>query len=137
MKYTIVVLLTLVAFCFIIIVANRFNQKSYSKKIYRQSDMHEMLKRFFSNNLLVEKKSSQMEKRKDKILTRVIILEDKAYWVSDNVFYVGEAANGEVKPETGIPISTSGLSSKEINKLLFILDNLKNGKSNDSGSTRD
>ena len=97
--------------------------------------MHEMLKRFFYNGLTVEKKSSQMMRRKDETLTRVIILEDKAYWVSDNVFYVGEAANGQVKPETGVPISTSGLSTKEINKLLFILDNLKNGKFNDSGST--
>ena len=135
MKYTIVVLLTLVAFCSIIIITNRLNAKSYSKRIYHQSDMHEMLKRFFYNGLTVEKKSSQMMRRKDETLTRVIILEDKAYWVSDNVFYVGEAANGQVKPETGVPISTSGLSTKEINKLLFILDNLKNGKFNDSGST--
>lgn len=96
--------------------------------------MHEMLKRFFSNSSVVEKKSSQMIKRKDNFLTRVIILEDKAYWVIDNVFYVGDAENGSVQPETGVPISTSGLSSKEINKLLFILDNLKNGKTNDSGS---
>jgi hypothetical protein len=76
-----------------------------------------------------------MIKRKDKLSTKVIILEDKAYWVVDNVFYVGDAVNGSVQPESGEPISTSGLSSKEINKLLFILDNLKNGKTNDSGST--
>lgn len=135
MRHLILVLLTLIAFSCILIVANKFTKKSYSKKIYRQSDMHEMLKRFFSNGLSVETKSSQMIKRKDKLSTKVIILEDKAYWVVDNVFYVGDAVNGSVKPESGEPIITSGLSSKEINKLLFILDNLKNGKTNDSGST--
>ena len=135
MRHLILVLLTLIAFSCILIVANKFTKKSYSKKIYRQSDMHEMLKRFFSNGLSVETKSSQMIKRKDKLSTKVIILEDKAYWVVDNVFYVGDAVNGSVQPESGEPISTSGLSSKEINKLLFILDNLKNGKTNDSGST--
>jgi hypothetical protein len=137
MKYFLVVLLTLITFSCILIVANKFTKKSYSKKIYRQSDMHEMLKRFFLNGLSVEVKSSQMMKRKEKLLTRVIILEDKAYWVVDNVFYVGDAVNGSVQPESGEPISTSGLSSKEINKLLFILDNLKNGKTNDSGSAGD
>lgn len=136
MKYLITVGLTLILSWSIIIVVAKRNKNIFNKKIYRQSDMHNMLKMFFSldtNDKNVH--SSQIKKRKEEQTTNVIILKDKAYWVKDNVFYIGSTANGEVLPETGTPIDTNLLSESEINKLLFILDNLKGGKTNDSGST--
>ena len=49
------------------------------------------------------------------------------------MFYVGDADNGQVRPETGKPIDISTMSPKEVNKMLFILDNLNGGRRNDSG----
>ena len=104
--------------------------------MYRQSDMHELLKGFFNQTVnTVDSFTSQLKKRKEEKTTKVIVLNDSAYWVSDNVFYVGLAVDGKVNPETGIPLDTSKLSQTDINKLLYILDTLKGGKTNDSGST--
>lgn len=95
-----------------------------------------MLKIFFSTNIYDNKKtSSQLTKRLEEVSTRVVILHDKAYWVVGNVFYVGDAEGGIVKPETGVPLDASTISSKDIDKLLFILDSIKGGKTNDSSST--
>jgi hypothetical protein len=96
------------------------------------------MKKFFSQQLrsnFSENRSSQLTKRKEKDRIKVIVIDEKAYWVSDNVFYVADAIEGDPIPETAIPLDTKQMSNKEINKMLFILDNLKNGKSDDSGST--
>lgn len=136
MKYVITFGLTFLLLSSIIILKQRFDKKQYSNVVYRQSDMHKMLKKFFQKELLVnENFISQLNKRKESKNTKVVILEDQAYWVEDNVFYVGLAVNGKVNLETAIPLDTSKLSTKDIDKLLFILDTLKGGKTNDSGST--
>lgn len=135
MEYVITVGLTFILFCFIIIIREQMHKKIYNKNVYRQSDMHQMLKIFFNKTITDNNVTSQLKKRKEDKVTKVIILDNNAYWVSDNIFYVGLAVNGEVKPETAVPLDTSELSKTDINKLLYILDTLKGGKTNDSGST--
>ncbi len=135
MEYIIIIGLTLAVFCSIIIITTKKEKKSFNKTVYRQSDMHNILKDFFfkdiDNNKVI---TSQSKIWKEKQSTKVVILDQKAYWISNNTFYVGEAVNGKIKPETGEPLDTSNMSKREIDKMLFILDNLKNGKINDSGS---
>ena len=114
---------------------NKKRKKSFNKVLYRQSDMHNILKDFFFKDIFDDKVvTSQSKIWKEKQTTRVVIIDQKAYWVSNNMFYVGDAVEGKVRPETGKPLDTTKMSKKEIDKMLFILDNLKNGKLNDSGS---
>ena len=60
------------------------------------------------------------------------MLEDHAYWVHNNMFYVADIADGLVNPETVRPVDTNNMSNRDIDKMLFILDSLKNGNSDDS-----
>ena len=134
MNYLIVFLTTIV-FCAIIIIINKKRNKSFSKVLYRQSDMHNILKDFFFKDIFDDKViTSQSKIWKEKQTTRVVIIDEKAYWVSNNMFYVGDTVDGKVRPETGKPLDTTKMSKREVDKMLFILDNLKNGKLNDSGS---
>ena len=135
MLYIFSFVLTLLTFSVILIVMNRKRKKSFNKILYRQSDMHNILKDFFFKDIFDDKVvTSQSKIWREKQTTKVVILDKKAYWISNNIFYVGEAVDGKVKPETGQPLDTSNMSKREIDKMLFILDNLKNGKLNDSGS---
>jgi hypothetical protein len=135
MEIALTVGLTLIAFCFIIIGIKKKERNTFTKLVYRQSDMHNMLKDFFFKDIDNDKVfTSQSKIWREKQSTKVVILDQKAYWISNNIFYVGEAVDGKVKPETGQPLDTSNMSKREIDKMLFILDNLKNGKLNDSGS---
>jgi archaellin len=118
-----------------ILLINKKKSKSFNKILYRQSDMHNILKDFFFKDIFDDKiVTSQSKIWKEKQTTRVVIIDQKAYWVSNNMFYVGETVDGKVKPETGRPLDTTKMSKREVDKMLFILDNLKNGKINDSGS---
>jgi len=109
---------------------------SRGKILYRQSDTHNFLKEFFSRNTESERKKSQLEQRNEKQGTKIIVTEDdKAYWVIDNIFYVCEVLNGRPNFDTAKPIDTSNMSKKELDKMLFILDNLGRGDKNERGST--
>lgn len=120
----------------IIILMTLVKNNKRRKIIYRQSDMHNLLKIFFSKQLNIENSFiSQLKKRKENKTIKAIIIQNKAYWVMDNIFYIGSASDGKVIPETGVPVDTTNMSKPEIDKLLFILDNLKGGKNNDSSST--
>jgi len=111
-------------------------RKRFSKTLYCQSDVHKLLKYFFSIRLSNnEEPISQLTKRKEKNMTKVIFVDNQAYWVSENTFFVAESVNGEIQRQTARPVNTNGLSKVDLNKMLFILDSLKNGSKNDSGSS--
>ena len=137
MLYVITFGLTLVASWFIIRITTKSRNKAFSRTLYRQSDLHRIMKKFFSQQLIPDlnvNRSSQLTRRREKDTIKVIVIDAKAYWVSDNVFYIADAIEGNPIPETARPLDTKQMSNKEINKMLFILDNLKDGKLNDSGS---
>jgi hypothetical protein len=135
MEYILTAVLTFIVFCFILIVIRKKTQKGFSKTLYSQSDMHRLLKYFFSLNIINEEKpASQLTKRREKDMIRVIVIGNLAYWVSDNMFYVAEAIDGEVIPETAKPVDTNSMTRRDLDKMLFILDSLKNGNKNDSSS---
>jgi hypothetical protein len=136
MQNILIVGLTLIVSWTILKVIKNRSKKVFSRTLYRQSDMHRMLKYFFSleiaNN---EKRPSQLTKRIEKDMIKVIVMENQAYWVSDNTFYVAKAFEGEVLPNTAEPVDIENMSRKDIDKMLFILDNLKNGKEKDDSSS--
>ena len=134
METALIVGLTLAVFSSILIIIGKKERRSFNKTLYRQSDMHNMLKEFFFRDIFDNKAASSQSKIwKEKKTTKFLVIDQKAYWVSNNMFYVGDTANGQVRPETGRPIDISTMSPKEVNKMLFILDNLNGGRKNDSG----
>lgn len=135
MEYILIVGLTSIVSWSIIKVISKNAKKGFSKTLYSQSDIHKLLKYFFSLNITNdEKPPSQLTKRKERDMIKVIVMGNLAYWVSENIFYVAEAVDGEVIPQTAQPVDTNSMSRKDLDKMLFILDSLKNGKKNDSSS---
>lgn len=57
-------------------------------------------------------------------VVRVAVYEDKAYWVYNNVFYESDTVR-EPDFSTARPIDTMSMPSKQLNKLLSILDELE------------
>ena len=127
--------LTLVIASSIIIVAVKRRKKYFAKIVYTQSDIHQIVKNFLPKDLFeVPKLISQARKHVRNQTVRVLIIEDQAYWVHDNMFYVADTVDGLVDPETVRPVDTNNMSKRDIDKMLFILDSLRNGNSDDSSS---
>lgn len=134
-KYFAGIGLTLCFTCYILYRGKKI--KTFPKIVYSQSSIHMMIKDFIPKTLYERpRQQSQSLKHVEKNTIKVIFIEDKAYWVSNNIFYCADAIGGSVNIDTTTPIDTTNMSKKDIDKMLFILDNLKIGNDDDSGSTR-
>ena len=125
--------LTLIAVSSIIIITVKRNKKSFAKVVYSQSDIHQIVRHFLPKDLFeMPKPVSQARKHVSKNTVKVLIIEDQAYWVHNNMFYIADTAEGLVNADTVRPVDTHNMSKRDIDKMLFILDSLKNGNSDDS-----
>jgi hypothetical protein len=137
-KYFIGFGLTLVVSLAIIIIMNKKINKKMSRTLYSQKDTHELFKYFFAIDSSNQKKRlSQLTNHIEKSMIKVMVIGQEAYWVSDNIFFVANAINGEVEAGSAKPVDIDNMSKNDMNKMLFILDNLQNGSNNDSGSAGD
>ena len=137
MEYLLIIGLTLFLSWSIIKVSNK-KRITFLKNIkYRQSDMYEMIKDVIPKQRFDKAKFiTQSQKHVQKNMLRVVIEKDRAYWILENVFYTADAINGRVDENTIKPLDIENMSKKELDKMLSILDDLKQGVGpNDSGST--
>ena len=134
--YVYAISLTLIVLSSIIIVAVKRSKKYFAKIVYSQSDIHQIVKDLLPKDLFeMPKPLSQARKHVRSNTVRVLVVEDQAYWVHDNMFYVAETVDGYVNSESVKPVDTNNMSKRDIDKMLFILDSLRNGNSDDSSST--
>lgn len=127
---------------FVLVLAMSFLKKDEVKKQkvtvrYSQSHIFDLVEPLLPpmNNRIKKKRVSQSTKYDEKTNVRVIIVDDTAYWVRENVFYKADVMNNGVNTETTQVVDTIGMNSVELDKMLFIMDRLREGLDNDSGST--
>jgi len=127
---------------FILILCMFFIKKEETKKQkltvrYSQSHIFELVQPLLPTmiNKTIKKKMCQSTIYKKKTNVRVIIIEGMAYWVKDNIFYEASINNNGVDSATTKVVDTIGMDSVELDKMLFIMDKLREGLDDDSGST--
>ena len=137
MEYLLVIGLTLLSYWSIIKISNKRRMIFLSKNKYRQSSIYEMVKDVIPKQKFDKPKViTQSQRHIQKNMLRVVIAEGSAYWILDNVFYTANAINGRVDEETIKPLDIENMPTKELDKMLSILDDLKQGVGpNDSSST--
>ena len=137
MEYLLIIGLTLVVSWSIIKISNKKRMIFLSKNKYRQSSIYEMVKDIVPKQRFDKPKViTQSQKHIQKNMLRVVIAEGSAYWILNNVFYTANAINGRVDEETIQPLDIENMPTKELDKMLSILDDLKQGVGpNDSSST--
>lgn len=67
------------------------------------------------------------EEEDDRYL-KVAIVEDKAYWVVNNVFYEADVIDEEIMKEDAKPIDAFDMDFKDVTKMMTILDNIQDWK---------
>jgi predicted ribosome-associated RNA-binding protein Tma20 len=77
-------------------------------------------------------RKSQSKIRQEKENVRVIIVENEAYWIKDNGFYTAPMVDNLISKDSAIQVDTSTMDKVQLDKMLFILDKLREGISNDS-----
>ena len=128
MEYLLVIGLTLLCYWSIIKISNKRRMIFLSKNKYRQSSIYEMVKDVIPKQRFDKPKViTQSQRHIQKNMLRVVIAEGSAYWILDNVFYTANAINGRLDEETIKPLDIENMPVKELDKMLSILDDLKQG----------
>jgi hypothetical protein len=137
MEYLLIIGLTLLSYWSIIKISNKRRMIFLNKNKYRQSSIYEMVKDVVPKQRFDKPKViTQSQRHIQKNMLRVVIADGSAYWILNNVFYTANAINGRVDEETIKPLDIENMPTKELDKMLSILDDLKQGVGpNDSSST--
>jgi hypothetical protein len=125
---------TLLLFFYIYILRNGVKNKK--ETIISQS----MLQYRYSkrkNNSRRLKTSSQSKIHYDKTNIKVIIFDNNAYWIKDNIFYRAPLVNQLIDKDSAEQVDTIHMDKVQLDKMLFIMDKLREGIKDDSRGSGD
>lgn len=117
--------------------STKIKETSVKRIVYTQSYIYDLIGPLLpSGGFLEAYKTSTTQSRlhQDQLNVRVLFVEGKAYWIKDNQFFTATAINGMVVEETISKVDIMGMDKVELEKMVFIVDKLTEGKSNDSGN---
>ena len=104
---------------------------------YSQSHIHTLVMPLLPDLRTYKKKIvSQSSKHDEKVNIRVVILDNKAYFVKDGGFYCADVDGDSIDKQSATVVDTMGMDKVQLDKMLFIMDQLRDGKKNDSGDSR-
>lgn len=123
---------TLVLFILIVFLINKRNKREPFFLIrYSQSHIHRILSPLLPQVDQISKisnKNNQSSKHLKNTNVKVLIVEGKAYWTKNNVFYVSSIIDGDIDKDNAQVVDTMGMNKVELDKMLFIIDQLRKGE---------
>ena len=88
----------------------------------------------YGKNLKIK---TQSRKYHEKMNIKVIIVDENAYWVKDNIFYTAPMINEHIDNDMAKEVDTISMNKVQLEQMLFIMDKLREGIDNDSRSSGD
>ncbi len=86
------------------------------------------IKNLVKQSLLKEMKEEEEKEAHEKGFVKVAIVEDKAYWIIDDILWQTNVVDGEIIREDAHPIDAFDIDFKELNKMMNILDHMQDWK---------
>ena len=75
---------------------------------------------------------TQSKNHYDKTNVKVIIVDSHAYWIKDNIFYKAPLVNELIDKNLAEQVDTIHMDRVQLDKMLFIMDKLREGINDDS-----
>jgi len=126
---TIVILLVLFTYIFASKPKNKNQIISQSMLLYRFNYGKKYSRK------LISKTQSKMHY--DKANVKVIILDNQAYWIKDNIFYKAPLDGQSIDKDSAEQVDTIHMDKVQLDKMLFIMDKLREGINDDSRGSGD
>lgn len=126
--------ITILLLFYIYILKNNFKNKknpivSQSMLQYRYSTRKNNSRRF--------KPKSQSKNHYNETNTKVILFDNNAYWIKNNIFYKAPLVDQAIDKDSAEQVDTIHMDKVQLDKMLFIMDKLREGIDDDSRGSRD
>jgi hypothetical protein len=110
-------------------------EKVKSPYRYSQKNIHYLVSPYIG--VIPNKpKNTQSLKHFNKTNLKVIIVDGEAFWVKDNTLYTAKVNHEGVDKDTTSVVDTMSMDKVQLDKMLFIIDQLRDGNNNDSRGPR-
>ena len=117
-----------------------FNKVNNKKDIprYSQSHIHMLILPLLPEIRKYKKKMiTQSSKHEERTNVKVVIMDNKAYFIKNGTFYCADMHGTEIDGANATSVDTMAMDKVQLDKMLFIMDQLRDGKKDDSGDSRD
>jgi hypothetical protein len=78
---------------------------------------------------------SQASKHRGDVSTKVMFIDDMAYWIENDGLHEAVLQDGGVDMETKKKVDIMSMDDVELKKMIFVVEKLTEGKINDSGTS--
>ena len=103
---------------------------------YSQSHIHMLILPLLPEIKKYKKKMiTQSSKHEEKTNIKVVIVDNKAYFIKNGTFYCADLHGTEIDGANATLVDTMAMDKVQLDKMLFIMDQLRDGKKNDSGDS--
>jgi hypothetical protein len=103
---------------------------------YSQSHIHMLILPLLPEIKKYKKKMiTQSSKHEEKTNIKVVIVDNKAYFIKNGTFYCADMHGTEIDGANATLVDTMAMDKVQLDKMLFIMDQLRDGKKNDSGDS--
>lgn len=128
MEYLLGSLVTVALFFITRRIFNSTDSKDRDFKIvHSQSYVYSLVKPLLNLQYIVSNKTTQASKYLDSLYVRVVIAENKAYWITGNTFFVADEEDGFVDKDTAKPVDIMSMDDVQLKKMMFIVETLTEG----------
>jgi len=119
-----------------LIAYNKVNNKKDIPR-YSQSHIHMLILPLLPEIRKYKKKMiTQSSKHEERTNIKVVIVDNKAYFIKNGTFYCADMHGTEIDGATATSVDTMAMDKVQLDKMLFIMDQLRDGKKDDSGDSR-
>lgn len=135
MEYLLLILLIIPIF--IIYRMINVGRKISTKKpvLMTQAKAVSMVSRLYSvAENAYKNKNRQSKEFFDKMHPRILIMDGKGYWISNNAVYYASFDENGLDTENAIQLDTMSMNDVELKKLMFIVEQLTKGLGNEDSS---
>ncbi len=127
---------TIAAWLFVLFLNKLFKTYNYPVKIKAsQSRTHYLMMPVTVNIVPMKDLVTQATNHFDNSQVRVLMTEENAYWIADNALYKADIVDGMVVEESSKKVDMMGMDKVELEEMIFIVEKLTEGKSNDRWSS--
>jgi hypothetical protein len=111
------------------------NSKTFIR--YSQSHIYEITKEFIPDEFFLKKQRNTQSRGHEKSMyTRVVFVDNEAYWIKNNSLFVADMEEGIVAEETARLVDTMGMDKVQLEKVIHIVEALAEGREDDNGYPR-
>jgi hypothetical protein len=117
-----------------IITKDVIRETSVRPIVYKQSHIKLLTQAANQYFFMPPPLATQSRKILEKNQIRIIFSENRAYWIKNNMFLQADLVDGEVDDSTTKVVDTMTMDKVELDKMIFIVQKLTEGITNDGGN---